>query len=199
MHQYKYKMPANTTDIIVFRYVEPCNCKNGQVLAPWGDRPPMDLIDCERCKGTGLVRCDEDWLPEEYITQILLIKRAIEPWKDSWALPGGHLDVDSDKSIAHCAQRELKEETNIAVDLDDLNWINYYDEIDRDPRGRYITFAFYVELPFDNAEVKAADDAKEFQWVNAADIVTGKIPIAADHKRIIEDFYGQIAEDEGCN
>ena len=49
--------------------------------------------------------------------RVLLIKRGAEKeasttaYVGEWALPGGFLDVEQDKTIAHTAQRELKEET----------------------------------------------------------------------------------------
>ena len=42
---------------------------------------------------------------------ILLIERGLEPYKGSWALPGGFLCRD--ETVEEGAQRELWEETNI--------------------------------------------------------------------------------------
>ena len=120
--------------------------------------------------------------------QVLLVKRAKDPFKDAWAIPGGHLDVETDPNIASCAARELKEETNIDVDFWNLMFIRFYDQLHRDPRGRYITFAYCIELPA-GAEVQAADDAKEFDWFDVNDIKSGKVKVAFDHQKIIEDFH----------
>lgn len=42
---------------------------------------------------------------------ILLIERGLEPYKGSWALPGGFLRMD--ETVEEGAKRELREETNI--------------------------------------------------------------------------------------
>lgn len=41
---------------------------------------------------------------------ILLIERGLEPYKGSWALPGGFLRMD--ETVEEGAKRELCEETN---------------------------------------------------------------------------------------
>jgi 8-oxo-dGTP diphosphatase len=115
--------------------------------------------------------------------QILLIKRSKEPHKDCWAIVGGHLDVLTDASVKACAVRELKEETHIEVEEDDLTFIGYFDKIDRDPRGRYITFLFVAECPED-AVIKADDDAHEYQWFTLNQIKD--LPLAFDHAEMLD-------------
>ena len=46
---------------------------------------------------------------------ILLIKRRAEPGKGLWALPGGYVNANTDKSVEDAAIRELREETMIKV------------------------------------------------------------------------------------
>jgi len=42
-----------------------------------------------------------------------LIRRAAEPYKDDWALPGGFIHLDENLETA--VKRELEEETGITV------------------------------------------------------------------------------------
>ena len=42
---------------------------------------------------------------------ILLVERGIDPYKGSWALPGGFLNMD--ETVEEGAKRELYEETNV--------------------------------------------------------------------------------------
>lgn len=117
--------------------------------------------------------------------EILLIKRAKDPFKDMWALPGGHFDVDSDVSIKSAAERELKEETGIKCEVE---YFTYVDTMGRDPRGRYVTFVYYCNLdhiPTRKQKIVAADDAKEARWFP---IHMPDITLAYDHRQIIENY-----------
>ena len=125
---------------------------------------------------------------EEYDLEVLLVKRAKEPYQDCWAIPGGHLDARSDLSIQDCALRELKEETNIeVVAKKDLHFVGYFDELERDPRGRYVTFVWAVKCPKEQ-HIIAADDAKEFKWFALKEVLAHRFKVAFDHQKILQQF-----------
>ncbi|WP_417611316.1 NUDIX domain-containing protein [Owenweeksia hongkongensis] len=110
---------------------------------------------------------------------ILLIQRKNDPHKGKWALPGGF--VETDETIITAAVRELKEETGIKVSEAELRFIGYFDNPNRDPRGRIISFAFAAEVPT-KTKYNAADDANKAQWFLLANLPD----LAFDHQRIIE-------------
>ena len=113
--------------------------------------------------------------------EILLIERGKDPFKGCWALPGGHFDVDNDESILHCAIREIKEETNLDVSSEELEYIGYFDAKGRDPRGRYVGFAWAFHWENDEKPV-AGDDAAKVGW-----FALDKLPeLSFDHKNIIQ-------------
>ena len=93
--------------------------------------------------------------------EILLIQRKNHPYIDTWALPGGFVDID--ESAYHAAARELQEETGLQdVYLEQLYTMS---QPDRDPRMRVIDIAYIALLPYDKAvEAKAGDDAKDALW-----------------------------------
>lgn len=93
--------------------------------------------------------------------EILLIQRKNHPYIDTWALPGGFVDID--ESAYHAAGRELQEETGLQdVYLEQLYTMS---QPDRDPRMRVIDIAYIALLPYDKAgEAKAGDDAKDALW-----------------------------------
>ncbi len=111
--------------------------------------------------------------------EVLLIKRANEPFKDKWALVGGFLDLD--ESIHKCAERELEEETGLRNS--NLIPLGVYDDIDRDPRGRVISHAFVCIKRDNNVKPQAGDDAKEAKFFLIDDLPH----LAFDHEKILED------------
>jgi len=124
---------------------------------------------------------------------ILLIKRRSEPGKGLWALPGGYVNANTDKSVEDAAIRELREETMIKVPAPVLRGSiqrsKVFDAIDRSPRGRIITHAFYIQLPDGELpKVKGSDDAEKAKWVPIAEVRSEEC--FEDHYEIIQHFLG---------
>ena len=106
---------------------------------------------------------------------VLLIKRGIEPYKDHWAFPGGFIRLHEDAETA--ARRELKEETGF--DTSYVEQFGCFAEVNRDPRERVITIAFYALVK--QSVVKGGDDAADAHWFPIDNIP----PLAFDHDRIL--------------
>lgn len=106
---------------------------------------------------------------------VLLIKRGIEPYKDHWAFPGGFIRMDEDAETG--ARRELKEETGF--DTSYVEQFGCFSEVNRDPRERVITIAFYALV--NKSEVRGGDDAADAHWFPIDNIP----PLAFDHDRIL--------------
>ena len=85
----------------------------------------------------------------------MLIERGADPYKGRWAFPGGFLNMDEKADDG--AARELKEETGLDVDKGALEQLGCFSDVDRDPRGRVISIAFYALVQ--KAAVKGSDDA----------------------------------------
>jgi bifunctional NMN adenylyltransferase/nudix hydrolase len=119
---------------------------------------------------------------------VLMIKRRAEPGKNLMALPGGYVNANTDKSVEAAMLRELREETMIKVPAPVLKGSivrsRVFDAIDRSPRGRIITHAFYIQLPDGELpKVKGNDDAKKARWVPIAEIRSEEC--FEDHAEII--------------
>lgn len=108
---------------------------------------------------------------------ILLIERGIDPFKGTWALPGGFLDLN--ETVEEGAKRELQEETNINDVY--LEQFHVFSAVDRDPRERVLTVAFFALVSKNDFEVIAGDDASKAQWYEWNHLP----PLAFDHNKII--------------
>ena len=85
--------------------------------------------------------------------KVLLIQRGRDPYKGQWAFPGGFLNMDETAEVG--ALRELKEETGL--ELDHVRQFHTFTRLDRDPRGRTISIAYYELI--DCQKVVGGDDA----------------------------------------
>ena len=119
---------------------------------------------------------------------VLLIERGGEPYKGCWAFPGGFLEMD--ETVEQGAVRELQEETGLILPPENgpLRQLGCYSRVDRDPRGRVITIAFYalVENP---AAVNGADDASDARWFPLSALP----PLAFDHDKILADALQRLS------
>lgn len=112
-------------------------------------------------------------------TEVLLIQRLNEPFKNKWALPGGFVDKGEDLEPA--AKRELLEETSISIKS--LTQFKTYGKPGRDPRGDMVSVVFYAKVD-ENVIAQAADDAKDVRWFPMDSLPE----LAFDHEEILGDF-----------
>lgn len=118
------------------------------------------------------------------LLQVLLVERGIEPHRGALALPGGFLN-NGEEDILEAARRELSEEAEL-TDVPHLELLGVYGEPGRDPRGRVISVAYLAIAPRLPDPV-AGTDAAAAGWQPADKVLSGNLPLAFDHRRIIED------------
>jgi len=109
---------------------------------------------------------------------VLLVKRGIPPFQGRWAIPGGF--VLEGESLDDAALRELREETGVADVY--LEQLYSFGDLDRDPRGRVVTIAYYALVSADRAPPVAGTDAAEACWFSADELPE----LAFDHQRILD-------------
>jgi 8-oxo-dGTP diphosphatase len=122
--------------------------------------------------------------------KVLLIKRKIDPFKDFWAIPGGHLNEG--ESLEAAASRELQEETSLTPE--ELGWVTprqfkAYGDPGRDPRYRMVSIVYCAVVPYSEklkSAVHAQDDAKEAAWFPLQYLPKN---LAFDHKKILKDIF----------
>lgn len=115
---------------------------------------------------------------------VLLVRRANDPFKGCWAFPGGFMDMD--ESAEECARRELCEETGLEVDS--LRQFHTFSVPLRDPRGRTVTVAFYGLVRV--CDVAGGDDAADARWFP----LDGLPPLAFDHDLILQGALKALRE-----
>ncbi len=122
---------------------------------------------------------------------ILLIKRGNEPFKEKWALPGGFLEMS--ETIENCASRELFEETSIKNAC--LEQFYTFSSVNRDPRGRVLTVAFWSLIEMNLAGISAGDDAVQAEWY-----LLNELPeLAFDHAEIVSLAIDKLLSLKQCN
>jgi 8-oxo-dGTP diphosphatase len=109
--------------------------------------------------------------------QVLLIERGVEPFRGTWALPGGFMRMAED--LEHAARRELREETGLSQAY--LEQVGAFGAPDRDPRERVISIAFFAIISADKLALQAGSDASAVAWHACAELPR----LAFDHTDII--------------
>ncbi|HEX4038211.1 MAG TPA: NUDIX domain-containing protein [Acidobacteriaceae bacterium] len=102
--------------------------------------------------------------------QVLLVRRAHEPLKGEWSLPGGAVEVGETLQEAIC--REVLEETGLVVETVDV--VEAFDRISRDPDGRvrfhYVLVDFLCRVAAAADAIACASDALEGRWAGPGDL-----------------------------
>lgn len=110
---------------------------------------------------------------------IVLIQRSNEPFKGSWALPGGFVEVG--ESVESAAVREVKEETGLQVELIEL--VGVYSSPERDPRGHNVSVAYLAR--YESGVLEPDTDASKAEILDPE-----YVSLAFDHREIINDALG---------
>ena len=112
--------------------------------------------------------------------KVLLVKRAHEPFKSKWALPGGYVRIS--ETLDDAALRILKEKTNVQnIYLEQL--YTFGDPL-RHPTSRVITCAYFALIRSDDIVLSFEENTEitEVKWHS----VNSLPALAFDHKEIIE-------------
>jgi 8-oxo-dGTP diphosphatase len=108
---------------------------------------------------------------------ILFIKRKIDPFKGSWALPGGL--VLNEESLKNAVERELEEESGVKITY--LEQLYSFGQPNRDPRNRVLSVAYFGLVRPSAFRLRAATDAMDAAWFPIKDLPN----LAFDHIEIV--------------
>jgi 8-oxo-dGTP diphosphatase len=116
--------------------------------------------------------------------KVLLIQRGLEPYKGKWALPGGFVRVE--ETLEEAARRELEEETGLKKVF--LEQLATFGAVDRDPRERVVSVAYFALVKMALEETRAATDAADARWFPVAKTP----PLAFDHRGILDTALARL-------
>ncbi len=99
----------------------------------------------------------------------LIVKRAHEPRKGEWSLPGGIVELG--ETLVEAARREIKEETGLDVEVGEV--LDVFDRVHRlDGRIQYhFVIVDYLCRPI-RGTLQAGDDAEGVAWVAPDEIAS---------------------------
>ncbi len=120
------------------------------------------------------------------ILKVLLVKRAIAPYKSQWSLPGGYIDLEKDQTTRDTAIRKIKQKTNInAPYLEQLQTVS---STNRDPRGWSATVVYFSLISHQQTETDLGL-VEDTEWVSVQELIDNNSsfqPLAFDHQLILD-------------
>src|SRR3954469_1743149 len=114
---------------------------------------------------------------DENDLKVLLIQRKLQPFQHTWALPGGFVRIE--ETLDEAARRELEEEAGVTDVY--LEQLYTFGALDRDPRERVVTIAYYALAKLSDHRIRAATDAMGVGWFSLDDLPK----LAFDHAEIV--------------
>jgi mutator protein MutT len=100
--------------------------------------------------------------------RVLLIKRAAEPLKGRWSIPGGKLELG--ETLHEGVRREVLEECGLDIRV--LDTVEIFERIIRDETCRVAYHYVLVDYLCESAggDLQAGDDAEEAHWARRQDL-----------------------------
>ena len=118
------------------------------------------------------------------VLQVLLIQREEAPFAGCWALPGSSVAVD--QTLEAAAIESLASETGVRLEY--LEQLYTFGDIDRDPRGRTVTIAYYGLVKPGRYRLHGASGASRADWFNVDQMPA----LAFDHDRILAVAFDRL-------
>lgn len=123
--------------------------------------------------------------------EVLLVRRGVAPFEGMWAIPGGFKRPN--ETLDEAARRELAEETGVDG-ATHLRQLGAYGDPGRDPRMNVVTVAYVAALRAVD-RIVAGTDAMDAALLPVSEVLQGRMELAFDHDRILQDAIDRVRID----
>ncbi len=106
-----------------------------------------------------------------YRDKILIVKRAYEPAKNMWSLPGG--TIEPGEFSKDSIRREINEELGIYIEPRCIVDVEEYIERDSNNKVRYhfVILVYFVEV-FKQDKLSLSDEISDIKWVTSVEALS---------------------------
>lgn len=128
---------------------------------------------------------------------VLLGKRKNAHGKGTWALPGGHLELN--ETIEACAKREVFEETGLSIKH--IHQLTYTNDIFIEEQKHYVTLFVTADYDHVRLELKEPHKCEQWAWFPWDDLPKPRfLPLENLLKQnVLEAIFEPKARDKGIN
>ncbi len=135
-------------------------------------------------KNSGIVYCAD--VVALYKGSIVIVERLGSV--KGWALPGGKQNPG--EMLTETAKREFKEETGLDLVIKETLFTRA--EVDRDPRGRYVSTVFWGRAHGKSRDEPGKTKVIFLRPAELAELIKSKDRFIFDHASILEESLGML-------